>query len=36
LSLQDGRKYFVWVEAVLAEGKTVRSESVAFNVASNN
>lgn len=36
LSLQPGRKYFVWVQAVLAEGKTVRSESVAFNVVSNN
>jgi hypothetical protein len=36
LSLQPVRKYFVWVEAVLAEGKTVRSESVAFNVVSNN
>jgi len=36
LSLQSGRKYFVWVEAVLADGKSVRSESVAFVVAPNN
>jgi hypothetical protein len=36
LGLQPGRKYFVWVEAALAEGKSVRSESVAFNVAADN
>jgi hypothetical protein len=36
LGLQPGRKYFAWVEAALAEGKTVRSESVAFNVVAGN
>jgi hypothetical protein len=36
MSPPPGRKYFVWVQAILAEGKTVRSESVAFNLVSSN
>jgi len=32
LSLEGGRKYFVWVRAHLPEGKTVQSRALAFSV----
>jgi hypothetical protein len=36
LSLSAGQKYFVWVQAFLAEGKTKKSTAVAFTVAARD
>ncbi len=36
VSLQTGQRYFVWVQAFLAEGKTTKSTAVAFTVAAGN
>ena len=36
VSLQTGQRYFVWVQAFLATGKTTKSTAVAFTVAPGN
>jgi hypothetical protein len=36
VSLQTGQRYFVWVQAFLAEGKTTKSTAVAFTVAAGD